>query len=70
MQLEGIPSSLTCHTLLILFYRIAQSYSESDIQIHALNPPFSLAEQTPKPLDTEPCPLGPLARNLIGGNAG
>lgn len=51
-------------------WQAIEPHSEPNVQIHALDPPFPLAEQAPKPLDAEARPLGLLARNLIGSDTG
>lgn len=42
--------------------------SETDIQIHAIDPPLPSAQETPQPLDAQTGPLGLASRQLIRGS--
>lgn len=49
-------------------YLVALSL-QANVHVQAINPPLSLTQQTPQPLQPDTGPLGPGTRNLVGRGA-
>lgn len=71
MLLKGIsPSSELLYSAHTKRLNHVNRCSESNVQIHTFDPPLPLAEQAPEPLNSETRPFSPLARDLVGRDAG
>lgn len=67
-----IPTSALCLSLPPSLFAIIKTSSplQPDIYIHAVNPPFPLAQHVAQPLEAHARPLVPQHGNLLGGGAG
>ncbi|UKZ68311.1 uncharacterized protein TrAtP1_009348 [Trichoderma atroviride] len=67
-----IPTSALCLSLPPSLFVIIKTSSplQPDIYIHAVDPPFPLAQHVAQPLEAHARPLVPQHGNLLGGGAG